>query len=600
MIFICSVALQGRRLDLDITRGGARRRACPGLISAAPSGQTLKIRGTTPLQQVREEIACSKNSFGKLGLNGKVGETAQVQHFRCRFPQWRITSSLFPCARTQVRAYDRGSICGKSVEVTNLASLLARRFFVILILVWGVSSSVLRAEDLTFSRQPFSTDPPASNVEPAPFARDTENRAESADRAHGDDFAEKPEDLSIPLRAVFDDGFCLKSSDDQFQLRIRTLTQIDGKVFSPAHQEPARSGIYIPRFRIYFEGQLTDVFEYELSLQRSVEGTFDVLDANVNFVRSEQFQVRVGRALVPYSYAWYDHLEQYYITPERGLFALNFGLARQAGVFAHGKLHEKQLEYAFGATFGQLSGLADTNTTRDGVVYLNSRPYLHTDSWARFLNVGGSLAIGQQAFESSPLPLRTSIQTSENDEAAQAASSIFLEYEPGVVAKGERLQGALHAALYSGPFSLEAECYAARFGVAAPHGASPIGIPIFGYDVTLASFLTGETIENRKTVAPLHPVTKEGTGRGAVEAFGRFSDLQLGNQVFSAGLANPHDWTNSAAITDIGFNWYLTRFVRMTFDWQHSMYASPVLINAQKDLRSKTNDLFWVRCQLYF
>jgi len=429
----------------------------------------------------------------------------------------------------------------------------------------------------------------------------------SSDQTNGSERSGLPRsvlesDESIPLRAVFDDGFSLKSADDQFQFRIRTLTQIDGKTFAPADQEPARGGIYIPRFRIYFEGQLTDVFEYELSLQRSVEGAFDVLDANVNFVRSEQFQVRAGRALVPYSYAWYDHLEQYYITPERGLFALNFGLARQAGVFAHGKLRDQQLQYAVGATFGQLSGLADTNTTRDGVGYVNAKPFLHSErfSWLRFLNVGGSLAVGQQAYESSLLPLRTSIQTSENDEAAQAASSIFLEYAPGVVAKGERMQGALHSALYSGPFSIEAECYAARFGAAVNPAASSVGIPIFGYDVTFASFLTGEKVEDRKTVTPLRPITRGGAGWGALEVFGRYSRLMLGDQVFSAGLANPDDWTNNIGITDIGCNWYLSRFVRITFDWQHSMYATPVLLNEQQDLRSKQNDLFWMRCQLYF
>ena len=412
----------------------------------------------------------------------------------------------------------------------------------------------------------------------------------------------EPEFKPIPLQAVFGEGFGLQSRDEQYQLRIRTLTQIDAKLFSPTSQEPARSGLYIPRFRVYFEGQLTEQFEYELSLQRSVEGAFDVLDANVNFVQSEQFQVRVGRALVPYSFAWYDHLEQYYITPERGLFALNFGLARQAGIFAHGRLYDQRLQYAVGATFGQLSGLADTNTTRDAIGYVNAKPFLHSESgsWLRFLNVGGSLAIGQQAFESSPLPLRTSIQTSENDEAAQAASAIFLEFESGTVAKGERLQGALHAALYSGPFSIEAECYAARFGVAPSPGATSIGLPIFGYDVTLASFLTGETIENRETVSPLRPITKDSNGWGALEVFGRYSTLQLGSQIFSAGLANPNDWTNSAAITDIGCNWYLTRHVRLTFDWQHSMYASPVLLNEQKDQRSTSNDLFWMRCQLYF
>lgn len=438
----------------------------------------------------------------------------------------------------------------------------------------------------------------------APGCATTSSPFDNLERSHfpGDSFAEREPGESVPLRAVFDDGFSLKSADDQFQLRIRSLTQIDAKGFVPTDQEPPRSGIYIPRFRLYFEGQLTDVFEYELSLQRSVEGAFDVLDANVNFVQSEQFQVRAGRTLVPYSYAWYDHLEQYYITPERGLFALNFGLARQAGVFFHGKLHDQRLQYAIGATFGQLSGLADTNTTRDGVGYLNARPFLHTErfSWLRFLNVGGSVAVGQQVYESSLLPLRTSIQTSENDEAAQAASSIFLEYASGVVAKGTRLQGALHAALYSGPFSVEAECYAAQFGAAASPATSSVGIPIVGYDVTLASFLTGERVENRKTVAPLRPITRGRAGLGALEVFGRYSHLRLGDEVFSAGLANPNDWTNNVGITDVGCNWYLSRFVRVTFDWQRSMYATPVLLNEEQDLRSTRNDLFWVRCQLYF
>ncbi|MBS0261872.1 MAG: porin [Planctomycetes bacterium] len=410
------------------------------------------------------------------------------------------------------------------------------------------------------------------------------------------------EESGLPLRGKFDEGFELESFDHQFQLRLRALTQIDGKFFLPTDQEPARSGIYIPRFRAYFEGQLTDLYQYELSLQRSVEGTFDVLDANVNFVPSEGFQVRVGRALVPYSYAWYDHLEQFYITPERGLFPLNFGLARQAGVFVHGKIYEKRLQYAFGGTCGQLSGLADNNTTRDGVAYINLRPFLYTEQYSllQYLDIGGSISVGRQVYGSMPLPIRTSIQTSENDEAAQAASSVILEYNKPVVAQGDRLQGALHTALYSGPVSFEAECYAARFGMAVFPGAPTVELPVLGYDITVASFVTGETVKDRETVTPLRSVTRRGTGVGAIEPFARYSRIKLGNQVFAAGLANANDWTNNAGITDIGVNWYLNRYIRVTFDWQHSMYASPVLLNVEKDQHSLSNDLFWLRCQLYF
>ncbi len=416
-------------------------------------------------------------------------------------------------------------------------------------------------------------------------------------------YASGDDEEELELSAKFGEGFTLESEDARFQLRTRVLSQVDGKLFLPTVQEPARSGLYIPRFRIYFEGQLTDLVEYELSLQRSVEGAFDVLDANTNFHMSDAFQLRIGRGLVPYSYAWYDHLEQFYITPERGLFALNFGLARQTGALVHGKLHDDQLQYAFAATFGQLSGLADTNSSRDGLGYVNFRPFLHSEEipFLQFLNLGGSFAIGEQVYDAKPLPLRTSLQSSENDEAAEAASSIFLEFNDTATASGPRWQAAIHAACYAGPFSFEAEWYAGQFQIASDPSSDTTAVPLSGYDVTLASFLTGETIENRSTLVPLRPFTGgSDTGPGAIEVFSRYSKLNISDRIFTADIADPADWTNEAAMTDIGCNWYLNRFVRFTLDWQHAMYSNPILLNEAQDLRSRTNDLFWLRCQLYF
>lgn len=435
----------------------------------------------------------------------------------------------------------------------------------------------------------------ASSISQTAFQSEQEPFVEATDAAD--------DEPDFPLRARFGDGFQLETADRQFQLRIRVLNQVDGKLFVPTDQEPARSGLYIPRFRFYFEGQLTDLFQYELSVQRSVEGVFDVLDANVNFHVSDGFQIRVGRALVPYSFAWYDHLEQYYIAPERGLFPLNFGLARQSQVVAHGRLYDNALQYAIGATFGQLAGLADTNSTRDGLAYVNMRPWLHTETLPllRFLNIGGSFAAGQQVDPGTPLPLRTSLQTSENDEAAQAASAIFLEFNDTSSAIGNRSQGAVHAAWYVGGVSLETEWYTASFTAKADPAAKSVTVPVSGYDATLGWFITGETIEGRGPVNPLRPFSSPtGFGPGALELFGRYSELDIGNRIFTAGLADPAKWTNRAAITDIGWNWYLNRFVRITFDWQHAMYADPVLLNEAKDLRSRHNDLYWVRCQLYF
>jgi phosphate-selective porin OprO and OprP len=219
----------------------------------------------------------------------------------------------------------------------------------------------------------------------------------------------------------------------------------------------------------------------------------------------------------------------------------------------------------------------------------------------RFLNIGGSLAVGRQAFPGAPLPLRTSLQTSENDEAAQAASSIFLEFNDDVIATGRRIQGAIHGAWYVGPVSLEAEWYAASFDNQPGPAAETVSLPVTGFDVTLGWFVTGETVQGRGTLVPNCPFTAQtGSGPGALELFGRYSQLDISDKVFTTGLADPDDWTNRAAITDIGFNWYLNRYFRITFDWQHAMYADPVLLNAAQNIRSRSNDLYWLRCQLYF
>lgn len=429
----------------------------------------------------------------------------------------------------------------------------------------------------------------------------------------GRDFPDFEPGREIPLRGRLGEGFELVSSDDEFSLRFRALNQVDFKVFAPNDQSPTTSGIYIPRMRFYFEGDLTRLFEYELSIQRSVEGQFDLLDAYLNARLSEAFQIKFGRAIVPYSYDWYDHLEPYFITPERGLFPLNYGLSRQGGLMAWGVLGGGRAEYAVGGFDGRLLGLADNNTTRDAVGYLNWRPFLRSERRPalRFLNLGGSFAGGQTVRFSEQLPLRTSIQSSENDEAARSASITFFQFDDDVRGFGDRLQGALHLSYYVGGLSIEAEAQAGRFGASRVEAdasgrvlraMAPVYYPVGAYHVAAGYFLTGERVEGRTTVVPLRPFDPwhHRWGPGAVEVFGRVSQLGLGSQVFTSGLADPADWTRHATVTDAGFNWYLNRFLKVYVDWQHSFFGSPVLVNERTGLHRRTSDLLWLRLQIWF
>jgi phosphate-selective porin OprO/OprP len=409
------------------------------------------------------------------------------------------------------------------------------------------------------------------------------------------------------LRAVLRDGFALESCDSEYVLRFHVLGQIDFRIFDPPDQDPAaQTGMYIPRSRVYLEGQLTEPYEYELSLQRSLEGQFDLLDANFNIrFREERLQVKVGRFLVPYSYAWYDHLEQYFLVPERGLFPLNFGLSRATGGMVWGTLGEEELQYAIAGINGRLEGLADDNTTADAVGYINWRPFRQSPrlELLRYLNVGGSLALGRKYKRSEELPLRTAVQSSENDESAAAASAQFLEWNEGVSGLGGRLQGAIHLAWYYGPWTFEGEWQSGSFETTRPEGPGTVDLRVDGFHAGVGLMLTGETVTGRTVVEPLRPFDPRcgcRCGCGAIELFARYSDIALSDNVFTEDLADPDLWSKSAYITDIGFNWYWNRFLKWTFDWQHAGFGSPVLIDEEEDRFSSRTDLFWFRGQLYF
>jgi phosphate-selective porin OprO/OprP len=411
-------------------------------------------------------------------------------------------------------------------------------------------------------------------------------------------------DREVPLKATLADGFQLASEDEEFDLRFHVLDQTDFKVFIPNDRTFGKSGLYIPRVRVYFEGRLTRLWEYEVSLQRSLDGNWDLLDGNLNLHLSDAFQIKFGRMLVPYSYDWFDHLEQYFIAPERALFPLNFGLSRQAGLMAWGHAGDGRLDWALGGFNGHLAGVADNNPNQEAVGYFNLRPFLRCDEYPalRYLNVGASGSIGQVVRDQTPLPLRTSVQAAENDEGTTDASAVFLDFNEGTVYRGNELFGAVHLAYYYGGLSFESEWNIGEFQMTRPGLRIKPDIPVQGFHTMLGYFVTGEHVERRTTVVPVRPFRpiRGEWGCGAIEPFVRYSQINLGNIIFKDDLANGNFWTNNVSMIDLGFNWYPNRWVKFYVDWQHAAFGSPVLVNEARGLFGRTSDMFWVRCQVYF
>jgi phosphate-selective porin OprO/OprP len=125
-------------------------------------------------------------------------------------------------------------------------------------------------------------------------------------------------------------------------------------------------------------------------------------------------------------------------------------------------------------------------------------------------------------------------------------------------------------------------------------------VPIQSYYIQASYLLTGETRSSIGIVKPNHPfnIGKGEFGWGAWEPFFRWEYLDIGNTVFTSGLADPNQWANRLFQTHTGFNWHLTQYVKVYFDWDHVEFNQPVVFAPGR--RQLTSDMFLLRFQIYF
>ncbi|WP_235905105.1 OprO/OprP family phosphate-selective porin [Tautonia marina] len=397
-------------------------------------------------------------------------------------------------------------------------------------------------------------------------------------------------------------GFLLQSDEGKFRLRIHYESQIEGRFWDPIDQQPANSGIFLPRQRIFFSGNFTRPIEYEFSINRGF-GTLNILNAFVNLHFDDRFELRLGRFFTPMFYDQFAISNYWLLTPERSIFTTNLSLNRQFGAMGWGYLFDKRLDYAAGVFNGSRNSFEAFNNALDLVGYVNARPFQQSEGlpMARFLNLGASVAFGRQ--DQPPVPASFRIGGgSPNADIPGAGTVPFLILNRGVQERGDRLIGSVHAAYFHQSLSLIGEWQYGYGGYAASPAAGSTRVPFSGFYVAGGYFLTGEEVERRTRLYPLRPLipTRKGQrrGLGAWELTGRFSTLAMGEEVFNAGLADRNLWSNQAATTELGVNWYWNEYVKIYMFWLHGGFDDPVLYAPGRF--QETADMFWLRFQLYF
>jgi phosphate-selective porin OprO/OprP len=451
--------------------------------------------------------------------------------------------------------------------------------------------------------------PPRDDVQTAaieaPVPDYTEDQFPPDAPAPGYPYSNLLDNKRLPLTASFGPGFRLETSDDEFRFNVHLESQIEGRVWAPENRLPPGSGIngiYLPRQRIFFDGNITKKIEYELSINRGL-GNINILNAYINLHFDDRFQLRLGRFFTPLNYDQYAISNYWLLTPERSPFTTNVGLNRQIGVKAWGYLWDERIDYAAGFFNGSRNSFENPNGAMDFVGFFNARPFQGSESFPllEFLNVGTSVAYGRQ--DQAPVPAAFRIGAGSPDANIPGAATVpFLILNPGVVERGERLVGSVHAAYFYKGLSLIGEWQYGYGSYALPAHTSSTRVPFSGYYVAGGYFLTGEHVERRTRVYPLRPLVPtaraQNRGLGAWELAGRVSRLGLGDEVFTGGFADPSLWSDSVTTTELGMNWYWNEYIKIYTFWLHGQFGDP--IQSRPGIFQETADMFWLRFQLYY
>jgi len=415
--------------------------------------------------------------------------------------------------------------------------------------------------------------------------------------------------LAVKSKYDFDhDGLIFSTDDDEFSIGLRAMSQVEARIYQQPNQDPVSNGFYNPRTRVYFEGHFTRPIQYEFSFQNTFDSV-NLLDAYLDFKYDPRLQLRIGRFKTPFTYEWYRIHVWHLLAPERSLFANNFEGNRRFGLMGSGSLFDQRLEYAVGTFDTQRNSYQPFSNRQDVMAFLNAKPFYNRERGfpLRNLQVGGSVDAGTVDQPLVPSVLRTNSAPSaagvDTSGAANAATLPFLAFNENVRERGARSLWELHSAYYYGGLSLLGAWQGGFAGYAKGPNGTSTRVPIHGWFAQVGYLVTGETLRDRTLVDPLHPFDlRPGRfGLGAFELTARYSTLELGQEVFTAGLADPNLWTNRTEMTDVGFNWYLNKFIKVYFDWEHAMFAQPVRYRPGPGPNlQKTSDLFWLRTQVYF
>jgi phosphate-selective porin OprO and OprP len=393
------------------------------------------------------------------------------------------------------------------------------------------------------------------------------------------------EQKAPPVITVGEEGFILKSANDDFKLQIRGYVQFDGRFFS-SDVPPGTDTFAIRRARPILEGTIFKHFDFRIMPDFGL-GVTVLQEAYMDVNFSPALKVRAGKFKPPVGLERLQSAVDLLFV-ERGL-PTDLVPNRDLGVQVFGDVAGGKVSYAAAFLNGVAdagNGNLDNDNHKDGAFRVFLTPFGKESKSDLGVGIAGSYGQADGTPSVTGLP-----------SYASEGLLVFFSYRSDgtvagtTIADGTRYRITPQGYYYYGPFGVLAEYAFSSQDVRRDLAVATVGND--AWQVEAGYFLTGEkaTYKRVKTLSKFNP--SEHTW-GAFQLKGRYTVLNIDQNAFPI-FADPTKSASESKSWGTGMNWYLNNNLKFMLDYSHSTFNGGSLTGDRPN-----EDLVWLRFQVAF
>lgn len=398
---------------------------------------------------------------------------------------------------------------------------------------------------------------------------------------------------TAPKLTLGANGFSFSSADSNFVTQIHGLVQLDSRTFFRDGGVNGNDGFLLRRARPIFSGTVFRNFDYNFTPDFG-GSTVQIQDAYVTYRFAPEFQIQAGKFKSPVGL---EHLQSDPVTSfnERSLVS-QLVPNRDLGLALKGDLIGGAVSYTLGLFNGapDYSGTAVNTSFQDNRAFAGRiffQPWKNTDVNAlRGLGfgVGGSYQVNHPATNSA-----TGLTPGYTTDGQQK----FFSYSAGVNANGPTWRISPQAYYYYGPFGLLGEYAVSDQEVTK--AAKSGDLQNTAWQISGGWVLTGEDA-SYTGITPRSPFDPRKNQWGALQLVARYAALDVDDEAFKQGFANPAKSADTATAWAVGLNWYLNKNIRANLSFSQTAFGGFTGKAAPGAVPAQNENVLFTRVQLSF